>query len=457
MSERIAQTGRLQEELMWRRQIFENVTRISVGVAVALLVLFVVLGLLDTMIQAWPLAGAAAVSMVFSLVSMILSRRGYLQPAVVLYIVGLTLTTFAGINFTGGITGPLVILLLLFPILAGQLGGNAAIRWITGIVMVFWVVAVALEVSGAAVPVQLPAGVSRIISYVIFLGSLLAITVIVGIFVRRGQQGMVAAYERERALAESNRLAEASVEAERESRQREARSALHLRETVAGYAEYLSRVAAGDYTARVDVGELDEDVEGDPELHALGEYLNTTVDTLVVALTQAREVQRRYTEQSWEVVVKAGRVQPGFTYRQNQMTPEAEWLPQMAQAVDSGVSVAQGEGAAVPLVVNRQVVGVIGGLHPDGRAWTAEELSLIEDVTGQLAQTIESLRLFDDVQRRAAREQLSAQVTARIRESLDMETVLRTAVNEMRQALGLEGVIVQLARPEAARDVDTPQ
>ena len=63
------------------------------------------------------------------------------------------------------------------------------------------------------------------------------------------------------------------------------------------------------------------------------------------------------------------------------------------------------------------------------------------------------LRQFEGKQRRAAREQILAQVTARMRESLDMETVLRTAVAEMRQALELEGVIVQLARPEETAPV----
>jgi len=39
-------------------------------------------------------------------------------------------------------------------------------------------------------------------------------------------------------------------------------------------------------------------------------------------------------------------------------------------------------------------------------------------------------------------------VTARIRETLDMETVLRTAVQEVRQALGLPEVVVRLREPK---------
>jgi hypothetical protein len=58
--------------------------------------------------------------------------------------------------------------------------------------------------------------------------------------------------------------------------------------------------------------------------------------------------------------------------------------------------------------------------------------------------SIESLRLFDDVQRRAVQERLVGEVTGRIRESLDVETVLKTAAQEMRRSLGLDKITVHL-------------
>jgi len=450
MKDQVIEMDRLQEETIWRQRVFENVTRLTAIGGLGLLVVFVVIELLDTQFPARSMAGVAVAVLLISLFSMIVVRRVSLQPAIVLYIAGLTLTTFAGINFTGGITGPFLLFLMVFPVLAGQLGGTFAVRWGTIVVIFFWLVAMALEILGLATPVQLPTNAARALYYTVFPTSLLLVAVIVRVFVQRGQQSMTVLYERERALAESARLAEAAAEAERESRAREARSASHIRETVAGYVDYLSHVAAGEYTVRVDVGELEEDVEGDPELHALGEYLNATVDALVAALTQAQEVQRRYAEQSWQDVVASGRAQPGFTYRQNEITPEVEWLPQMRRAVDSGALVAEGEGAAVPLVINRQVVGAIGGQHPDGRPWTDEELALIEDVTGRLAQTIESLRLFDETQRRATQERLVSTVTGRMRETLDVETVLQTAAREIGEALGFLALDVRLDTEERA-------
>jgi hypothetical protein len=61
---------------------------------------------------------------------------------------------------------------------------------------------------------------------------------------------------------------------------------------------------------------------------------------------------------------------------------------------------------------------------------------------------LESARLHQDTQQRATREQLAAQVTARMRETLDMDTVLKTAVFEIGQALGLAEVEVMMGTGE---------
>jgi GAF domain-containing protein len=92
------------------------------------------------------------------------------------------------------------------------------------------------------------------------------------------------------------------------------------------------------------------------------------------------------------------------------------------------------------------VIGTISAHKPDqAGTWTPEEIALLETLTEQLGTALESARLYQDTQRRATREKLIGEVTARMRETLDVEAVLKTAVNEMRQALGLEKVLVRLA------------
>jgi methyl-accepting chemotaxis protein PixJ len=104
---------------------------------------------------------------------------------------------------------------------------------------------------------------------------------------------------------------------------------------------------------------------------------------------------------------------------------------------------------AIPLKVRDQVVGALSFRKGKlSEAWTVEEVALLETLTGQLSVALESARLHQDTQRRAARERAIGEVTARMQESLDLETVLKTAVDEMRQALGLEEFVVSLDRVE---------
>jgi GAF domain-containing protein len=92
---------------------------------------------------------------------------------------------------------------------------------------------------------------------------------------------------------------------------------------------------------------------------------------------------------------------------------------------------------------------VVGVLHfrkaGEGETWSEEELALLQTMAEQLGQALESARLYQDTQRRAAQERLIGEVTARMRETLDMDAVLRTAAQEIRQALGLAQFSVQLA------------
>ncbi len=99
----------------------------------------------------------------------------------------------------------------------------------------------------------------------------------------------------------------------------------------------------------------------------------------------------------------------------------------------------------VPLEVRGQVVGGLDVYVPAGTPWTPEQRELLDALVEQLSVALESARLYQDTQRRAAREQLIGEVTGRIRESLDMETVLRTAAEQMREALDLEDVVVRLS------------
>jgi GAF domain-containing protein len=127
-------------------------------------------------------------------------------------------------------------------------------------------------------------------------------------------------------------------------------------------------------------------------------------------------------------------------------------------------------GVDIPLKIRDKRVGVLrfqkdadqsGNQDeaPDGRApsvaWTAEETRFLERLVEQMGLALDGARLYQDTQRRATRERLLGEATTRMRETLDMERVLQTAVEEIAGALGLAALDLRIVRePGAGGDGD---
>ncbi len=110
----------------------------------------------------------------------------------------------------------------------------------------------------------------------------------------------------------------------------------------------------------------------------------------------------------------------------------------------------------VPIQLRDQVIGVIG-LESDeaNHHWSEDEIAIVQATAAQAALTVENARLLAESQRKALREELSGEITARIRSSLDMETVLHTAMNEIAQRMGISQIEIQLGSDLAA-PADSP-
>lgn len=98
-----------------------------------------------------------------------------------------------------------------------------------------------------------------------------------------------------------------------------------------------------------------------------------------------------------------------------------------------------------PLSLRGQVIGALSlqDIDPD-RTWTGEEIALVEAVTEQLALTVENLRLFDNTQKRATREQLTRRITDKMRSAPDAETIIQTGLSELAKALGVSRTYIKL-------------
>jgi GAF domain-containing protein len=90
----------------------------------------------------------------------------------------------------------------------------------------------------------------------------------------------------------------------------------------------------------------------------------------------------------------------------------------------------------IPIILRNEVLGVIRLRKPeDDGVWSEDEISLMDSLVDQLELTLESARLYSETQSRAERERMVSEITSKIRSSTDPQTMLQTAVSELKNAL----------------------
>ena len=83
----------------------------------------------------------------------------------------------------------------------------------------------------------------------------------------------------------------------------------------------------------------------------------------------------------------------------------------------------------------------------DNPGHSDEIKSLVTDISERLALALENARLIESAQQRASQEQLISQITTKMRETLDLETILKTTAEEIQTSLQLPEVIIRLGDP----------
>jgi GAF domain-containing protein/HAMP domain-containing protein len=186
--------------------------------------------------------------------------------------------------------------------------------------------------------------------------------------------------------------------------------------------------------------------------------LQTLADQIALALENAnlyQEAQQRleevqhlyheYNRKAWDEIVRS---RGGITYR---YTPETgvQFDSSQPELLEAGSQGTEDNSMTVPIKVREQVIGVMKVQKPaGGGGWTPENLGVLDSITEQLGVALDSARLFSETQQQAQRERLVGEITARMRQTLDVETVVRTATNEIYQALGLESIDIWLTAAE---------
>jgi len=110
----------------------------------------------------------------------------------------------------------------------------------------------------------------------------------------------------------------------------------------------------------------------------------------------------------------------------------------------------------VPISLRGEPLGALGLQDTGGkRRWTNDEIALIEAVADQMALAIENARLLEKTQRRARQERHVADISARVRSSTEVDTILRTAIRELGRTLRASDGLIRLGSGDETASLQT--
>ena len=154
-------------------------------------------------------------------------------------------------------------------------------------------------------------------------------------------------------------------------------------------------------------------------------------------ISQLEAISSENTRQNWKTEISLQR--PAFRYTITGVHPIR---------INGSEDKKVGNVLDIPLILRGQKIGNISlKRKSEFQKWTTQEESIARDVATQAALALENIRLVERTKERANREQMISKVSSRIRESLDLDIVLRTSAREIQKALSLEEAEIRLIPP----------
>ena len=160
------------------------------------------------------------------------------------------------------------------------------------------------------------------------------------------------------------------------------------------------------------------------------------------SLSEAEMIGRRATRESWQRLPEQQNL-VGYRYNVTGATP----LKEPVKIIESGSRKRKGKDAesaqaVIPIELRGEVIGTLVVQSPSGNIWNKDQLDLIKAVADRVALSAENARLFEETTARAEREKLVSDISSKIRSHNDPQSMIQTAIAELRIALGASRVEV---------------
>ena len=166
-------------------------------------------------------------------------------------------------------------------------------------------------------------------------------------------------------------------------------------------------------------------------------------DTTRRSLAEAEALSRQYSHQTWSRLPSEQNL-IGFRYSgtsaqpieaplQLSNTPESEHKKQKSAS----------NSLSVPISLRGETIGNLIVQLPSGHSWSQEQIDLVNAVADRVALAAENARLFEETTRQANRERTVSDITSKIRTTTDPQTMLTTAIEELKKVLGTDEIRIR--------------
>lgn len=168
------------------------------------------------------------------------------------------------------------------------------------------------------------------------------------------------------------------------------------------------------------------------------------------SLARLERYQEEEAVRGWQLALARRNQRLDYAYDRVELQPgipeDTGWLEEVRGTTT--LSVMEREGAhwlLAPLMVQQQLVGTLAFESP--HPWTEDQRRLADTVVDQLGLALENARLLEDTRLSAQRERARGEIVGRVRASVQIDAVLRSAVEELGRALQVETARIQLLPP----------
>lgn len=178
------------------------------------------------------------------------------------------------------------------------------------------------------------------------------------------------------------------------------------------------------------------------------EILQTLADLTAISLDNVRlinETQNLVNQLESNTSLQTQRTWSKLTSKQR---PAYQYTPAGVRPIFFRDTQNENDGLRVPLVLHGQNIGTIKLKRKNSEEWSGRERVLVEKIADQVSLALENSRLVDEAQKSAARDQMIANISTRIRETLDVDAVVKTAAAELRRVFDLKEAEIVIGAPQ---------